>query len=160
MTESGRRFMDMFREKIGETHEVMPIISKMVIMLEPMEEFEEMMEICNGMENYGEYLTEKEAEQITERMVNYDKTRGPKWPRPDALFEAVRSVGGSIEEPRKYNKWVLFTVMNMIHADYGGVLMGVAQGTEYVKLAYKLAVAFINDPDREESIRSYFGQEC
>jgi hypothetical protein len=38
--------------------------------------------------------------------------------------------------------------------------MGVAQGTEYVKLAYKLAVAFINDPDREESIRSYFGLEC
>lgn len=159
MTEMGKQFMDMFREKIGEHHEVMPIISKMIIMLEPMEEFEEMMEVCTGMENYGDYLTEKEAKDITEKFVSYDKTRGPKW-RPDVLFDAVKSVGGSIDEPRKYNKWVLFTVMNMIHADYGGVLMSMAQGTDYAKLVYKMAIAFINDPDREETIRHYYGFEC
>lgn len=160
MTDMGKQFMDMLHEKLGEHHEVMPILNKMVIMLEPMEEFEEMMEICSGMENYGDYLTEKEAEHITEGFTNYDKTKGAKWPRPDMFFEAVRSVGGSIEEPRKYNKWVLFTVMNMIHADYGGVLQNLAQGSEYVKLAYKMALAFIYDPDREESIRSYYGLEC
>lgn len=152
--------MDMFREELGENHKVMPIINKMVVMLEPMEEFEEMMEVCTGMENYGDFLTEKEAEHITEHFTNYDKTRGAHWPRPEILFETVKSVGGAVEEPRKYNKWVLFTVMNMIHADYGGVLQNVAQGSEYAKLAYKMAIAFINDPDREESIRAYFGLEC
>lgn len=160
MTESGKKFMDMFREKIGENHEVMPIISKMVIMLEPMDEFEDMMEVCTGMENYGDYLTEKEAEHITESLVNFDKTKGAKWSRSEMLFDTVKSVGGSIEEPRKYNRWVLFTVMNMIHADYGGVLTSLAQGSDYAKLAYKMAIAFINDPDREESIRAYFGLEC
>lgn len=160
MTENGKVFMEMLREKIGEHHEVMPILSKMVIMLEPMEEFDEMMEICTGMENYGDFLTEREAENITENLVNYDKTKGPKWPRPEMLFETVRSVGGTVEEPRKYNRWVLFTAMNMIHADYGGVLMNMASGSEYAKLVYKMAIAFINDPDREKGVRSYFGLEC
>lgn len=160
MTEMGKQFMDMLHEKIGEHHEVMPILNKMVLMLEPMEEFEEMMEICTGMENYGDFLTEKEAEHITEGFTNFDKTKGAKWPRPDMLFDAVKSVGGSIEEPRKYNKWVLFTVMNMIHAKYGSILQNMAQGSEYAKLTYKMAVAFINDHNREKSIRSYFGLEC
>lgn len=160
MTDHGKQFMDMFREELGEHHKVMPIINKMVIMLEPMEEFEEMMEICNGVENYGDYLTEKEAEHITEHFTNFDKTHGAKWPKPEMLFDTVKSVGGVVEEPRKYNKWVLFTVMNMIHADYGGVLQNVAQGSEYAKLAYKMALAFISDPDREESVRAYFGLEC
>lgn len=160
MTEHGKQFMDMFREELGEHHKVMPIINKMVIMLEPMEEFEEMMEVCNGVENYGDYLTEKEAEHITEHFTNFDKTHGAKWPKPEMLFDTVKSVGGVVEEPRKYNKWVLFTVMNMIHADYGGVLQNVAQGSEYAKLAYKMALAFISDPDRDESVRAYFGLEC
>lgn len=160
MTEHGKQFMDMFREELGEHHKVMPIINKMVIMLEPMEEFEEMMEVCNGVENYGDYLTEKEAEHITEHFTNFDKTHGAKWPKPEMLFDTVKSVGGVVEEPRKYNKWVLFTVMNMIHADYGGVLQTVAQGSEYAKLAYKMALAFITDPDRTESVRAYFGLEC
>ena len=160
MTEHGKKFMDMFREELGEHHKVMPIINKMVIMLEPMEEFEEMMEVCNGVENYGDYLTEKEAEHITEHFTNFDKTHGAKWPKPEMLFDTVKSVGGVVEEPRKYNKWVLFTVMNMIHADYGGVLQNVAQGSEYAKLAYKMALAFISDPDRTESVRAYFGLEC
>ena len=160
MTEHGKQFMDMFREELGEHHKVMPIIHKMVIMLEPMEEFEEMMEICNGVENYGDYLTEKEAEHITEHFTNFDKTHGAKWPKPEMLFDTVKSVGGVVEEPRKYNKWVLFTVMNMIHAVYGGVLQTVAQGSEYAKLAYKMAMAFITVPDRTESVRAYFGLEC
>ena len=160
MTDKGKQFMNMFREELGENHKVMPIINKMVVMLEPMEDFEEMMEVCTGVENYGDFLTEKEAEHITDHFINFDKTRGPKWPKPEVLFEAVKSVGGSVEEPRKYNKWVLFTVMNMIHADYGGVLQNMVQVSEYPKLAYKLAIAFINDPDRNESIRAYYGLEC
>ena len=160
MTDKGKQFMDMFREELGENHKVMPIINKMVVMLEPMEDFEEMMEVCTGVENYGDFLTEKEAEHITDHFVNYDKTRGPKWPKPEVLFEAVKSVGGAVEEPRRYNKWVMFTVMNMIHADYGGVLGTMAQGVEYAKLVYKMALAFISDPDRSESIRAYYGLEC
>ena len=37
MTDMGKQFMDMLHEKLGEHHDVMPILNKMVIMLEPME---------------------------------------------------------------------------------------------------------------------------
>lgn len=160
MTDSGKKFLNMFKEKLGEHHELMPIISKMVVMLEPSDEFEDMMEVCTGVQNYGEFISEKEAEKITDSFVNFDKTRGAKWPKAEMLFETVRSIGGTIEEPRKYNKWVLFVAMNMIHADYGGVLLNVSSGTEYAKLVYKMAQAFINDPDRRVGVRHYYGLEC
>lgn len=160
MVDSAKQFMDMFRDKLGAQHELMPVINKMVVMLEPLDEFEEMMEVCSGVQNYGEYLTENEAENIADNFVNFDRTHGAKWPKSEMLFDTVRSVGGVIEEPKKFNKWVLFTVMNMIHADYGGVLMNVYSGPDYAKLVYKMAMAFISDPDRKVSIRHYFGLEC
>lgn len=148
--------MEMFRTELGEHHKVMPIIKKMVYMLEPMEEFDEMMEVYPGIEMYGAFMTEKEAKRVTQSFINYDRTQGPKW-RPETLFDAVKSVGGSIEEPHKYNKWMLYTVMNMIHADYGGVLQTTVPDSEYPKLVYRMAVALIMDPDRRESLREYFG---
>ena len=50
--------------------------------------------------------------------------------------------------------------MNMIHSDYGGVLAPMASGVEYAKLCYRMALAWIYDPDRKYSIRKKYGLEC
>lgn len=156
MTDKGKQFMDMFREKLGMNHEVLPIINKMIVMLEPMGEFDEMMEIYSGMESYGEFLTEKEAKSIADHMINFDKTRGPKW-KPDILFDAVRTLGGTVDKPGSYNKWALYVLMNKQHSDYGESLQKLVQGSDYAKLCYELALDDIYDPDKKVGIRHKYG---
>ena len=160
MTEDYKAFVDMLREKIGESNGAWPVIMKMTHMLEDNEAFEDMMEICQGVEDYKEFLTEAEAKEMTSHLENYDKTTYPKWPNAQMLFDAVKGAGGEPEEKGRFNRWGLFFAMNMIHSDYGGVLSSLANGAEYVKLCYKMALAWILDPDRKESIRKKYGLEC
>lgn len=160
MKEDYKAFVDMLREKIGEGNGAWPIIMKMTHMLEDNESFEDMMEICQGVEDYKEFLTEAEAKELTSHLENYDKTTYPKWPNAQMLFDAVKGAGGEPEEKGRFNKWVLFFAMNMIHSDYGGVLSSLANGAEYAKLCYKMALAWILDPDRKHSIRHEYGLEC
>lgn len=107
-----------------------------------------------------EFLTEAEAKELISHLENYDKTTYPKWPNAQMLFDAVKGAGGEPEEKGRFNKWVLFFAMNMIHSDYGGVLSSLANGAEYAKLCYKMALAWILDPDRKHSIRHDYGLEC
>lgn len=160
MKEDYKEFVDMLREKIGESNSAWPVIMKMTHMLEDNEAFEDMMEICEGVEEYKEFLTETEAKELTSQLENYDKTTYPKWPNSQMLFETVKSAGGECEEKGRFNKWVLYFVMNMIHSDYGGVLSPMANGAEYAKLCYKMALAWIADPDKKQSIRKKYGLEC
>lgn len=160
MNEKLKDFVDMLRDKIGESNGAWPVIMKMTHMLEDNDSFEEMMEICEGVEEYKEYLTEAEAKGMVAKLENYDKTNYPKWPNPQMLFDTVKSVGAEPEEKGKFNKWVLFFAMNMIHSDYGAVLLPMANGIEYAKLCYKMALAWITDPDRKHSIRKMYGLEC
>ena len=160
MKEDYKAFVDMLREKIGEGNSAWPVIMKMTHMLEENESFEDMMEICQGVEDYKEYLTEAEAKDLAAHLENFDKTTYPKWPNAQMLFDAVKAVGGEPEEKGRFNRWVLFFAMNMIHSDYGGVLSTLANGTEYAKLCYRMALAWILDPDRKHSIRHEYGLEC
>ena len=160
MKEEYKEFIEMLREKIGERNSAWPVIMKMAYMLEDNEAFEEMMEICEGVEEYKEFLTEAEAKAMTSKLENYDKTNYPKWPNPQMVFDAVKNLGGEIEEKGKFNKWVLFFAMNMIHSDYGAILTTFANGMDYAKLCYKMSLAWITDPDRKHSIRKMYGLEC
>lgn len=161
MKDVNMKFVEMLREKIGERNAAWPVVMKMTHMLEDNESFEDMMEICQGVEEYKEYLTESEAKSLTSQLENYDKTKYPKWPNPQMLFDVVKSEGGEPDEKGKFNKWVLYFVMNMIHSDYGGVLYSVTTNSaEYAKLCYKMALAWITDPDRKHSIRHRYGLEC
>ena len=160
MKEDYKAFVEMLRDKIGESNGAWPVIMKMTHMLEDNDSFEDMMEICQGVEDYKEYLTESEAKELTSNLENYDKTTYPKWPNAQMLFDAVKAAGGEPEEKGHFNKWVLFFAMNMIHSDYGGVLSPLVSGNEYPKLIYKMALAWILDPDREHSIRHEYGLEC
>ena len=160
MKEDYKEFVDMLRDKIGETNSAWPVIMKMAHMLEGNDAFEDMMEICEGVEEYKEYLTEAEAKDLTSHLVNFDKTTYPKWPNAQMLFDTVKGVGGEPEEKGQFNKCVLFFAMNMIHSDYGGVLGTLSNGADYAKLCYKMALAWILDPDRKHSIRKMYGLEC
>lgn len=160
MKEEYNDFVKMLREKIGENNAAWPVIMKMTQMLEGNDAFEDMMEICEGVEEYKDYLTESEAKELTSHLENFDKTTHAKWPNAQMLFDNVKGVGGEIEERGSYNKWALYFLMNMIHSDYGGVLQPLASGAEYAKICYKMALAWLSDPDRKHTIRKMYGLEC
>lgn len=157
MTDKGKQFMDMLHDKIGKDHEVMPILNKMVIMLEPMEEFEDMMEVYTGVQEYGQFLTEKEAKRVVEKMVSYDGTRGAKWP-PAILFDSVQLLGGEKAVKGKYNCWALYALMNMMHSDYGDALHEVAKGDDYALTCYRMSLSWMKDKDHPNDVREYFLQ--
>ena len=115
-----------------------------------------MAETYKGVSEYGgQFLTEKEAYKIVDAFQNSDGTRGPKW-QPQVMFSAIENLGGKRAEHGKYNCWAMYAVMNMMHSDYGSVLSSYAQGEEYAKLCYMLAVARLTDKDRKETVREYF----
>jgi hypothetical protein len=151
-------FIQMLKEARGTPQE-WSVIMAMVDMLEDDDEFEEMAELHKGIAEYGQFLTEKEAKKIVEKFLNYDGTRGPKWAMPNMVWETIERLGGKKSEMGKYNCWAMFVLMNMMHSDYGGVIMTIAQGDAYAKTCYMMSVAWVNDPDRKRSIREYFSLE-
>lgn len=153
-----QEFIQMLKEARGTPQE-WAVIMAMVEMLEDDEEFEEMAELHKGIAEYKEFLTEKEARRIVDAFRNYDGTRGGKWAMPVAVWETVERLGGQRAEKGKYNCWALFVLMNMIYADYGGVLMTLTQGDAFAKAAYLMSMAWLDDPDRRWTIRQYFGLE-
>ena len=52
MKEDYKAFVDMLREKIGESNGAWPVIMKMTHMLEDNESFEDMMDSWQGGEDY------------------------------------------------------------------------------------------------------------
>lgn len=154
-----QEFIQMLKDARGTPQE-WSIIMAMVDMLEDDDEFEEMAELHKGIAQYGQFLTEKEAMRIVEQFVNFDGTRGAKWPVPATVWDAVERLGGRKSEAGHYNCWALFVQMNNMHSDYGGVLSGLIQGNDaYAKACYMMAVAKLNDKDGPMTIRQYFGLE-
>lgn len=149
-----KEFMEMLEKERG-TPTGWAIIMSMVDMLEEDDELEHLAELHKGMQEYGQYLSESEAMHIVEKFRNYDGSRGAKW-QPSVLFGAVESLGGKKSEHGKYNCWSLYAVMNMIHSDYGGVIITLAQGDAYAKVCYMMAVAWLTDPDKHMDVREYF----
>lgn len=131
------------------------IIMTMVDMLADDDELERLAETHKGMQEYGQFLTEKEARGIVDGFRNYDGTRGAKW-QPNVLFNAVELLGGKRTEMGKYNCWALYAVMNMMSSDYGGVIQTIAQGDTYAKVCYMMAVAWFTGPDKRHDVREYF----
>lgn len=156
MDESKRyKFMEMIREEMGEDHKLIPIIGAMVGMVQDDSRFEELYAIHEGIEEYGQFLTEKEARQTVDGLMSFDGSRGAKWP-PQVLFDAVERLGGEKSVKGKYNCWALYTLMNAMHSDYGGALMPEIQGDAYALTCYRMALAWMNDKDHDNDVRDYF----
>jgi len=153
--EKKRKFMGMVYEEIGEDHRLAPIIASLVGMVDDEERFEELYDIHEGIEEYVQFLTEKEARRVVDNFVSFDGSRGPKW-MPPVLFDTVERLGGEKSMKRGYNCWALYVLMNMMHSDYGGALMTKLQGDDYALMCYLLALAWMQDRDHRNNVREYF----
>jgi len=153
-----KKFKDMLLEK-KDTPVGQAVIFSMVGMLENDPRFENLAELYDGMEEYGNFMTEKEAKKVVDGFVAFDGSRGQKWSM-DAISDELRKVGGIPEERHHYNKWMLYAVMNSEYADYGGVLQKLGVSSQDMpKAVYYMALAKIDDKDRKMSLREYYGLE-
>lgn len=153
-----KKFKDMLLENkdkpVGQA-----VILSMVAMLDGDPRFESLAELYDGIEEYGNYMTEKEAKNVVVGLVAFDGTRGQKWSM-DAISDELRKVGGMPEEKHHFNKWMLYAVMNSEYADYGGVLQKLGiPSQDMPKAIYLMSLAKIDDKDRKMSLREYYGLE-
>jgi hypothetical protein len=153
--EKRSKFMEMIHDEIGEDHKLVPIIASLMGMVDNDERFEELFEIHEGIEEYGQFLTEKEAKQVVDRMQNYDGSRGARW-QPAVLFDAVQLLGGEKAVRGKYNCWALYALMNMMSSDYGDAIQEVAKGDDYALTCYRMSLSWMKDKDHRNDVREYF----
>ena len=115
------------------------------------------LDCVEGMADFNNYVSEDEAAETVSRLVNADGTTGPKW-QPDTLFSKVSELGGDIERPGKFNRWALYTAMNMMHSDHYPFLQKWGEGNPdtVALMCYELAVDKLTDKDRPRWIREYF----
>jgi hypothetical protein len=156
--EMKKQFIEMLKEE-RNSPTGWAVIMSMVSMLGDDERMDYLAEMHKGIHEYGNFMTEKEAKKVVEGFVSFDGSRGQKWSM-DTIADELRKVNGVLEEKHHYNKWVLYVMMNNEYADYGGVLqkLGLPQ-QDIPKAIYMMALAKIDDKDRRESIREYFGLE-
>lgn len=153
-----KKFKDMLIEQ-KDSPVVQEVILAMVGMLENDPRFESLAELYDGIEEYHNYVSEKEAKKVVDGFVAFDGSRGQKWSM-ETIMEELRKVGGIPEERHHYNKWMLYVVMNGEYADYGGVLakLGVTN-QDMPKAIYYMALAKIDDKDARASLRHQYGLE-
>jgi hypothetical protein len=87
-----KKFKDMLLEK-KDTPEGMAVILSMAAMLEGDPRFESLAELYDGIEEYHNFMTEKEARSVVDKIVMFDGSRGAKW-NMDIIAEEVKKVGG------------------------------------------------------------------
>lgn len=156
--EMKQKFMDMLKEERG-TPTGMAVIMSMVSMLEDDPRFEHLADLYEGIEQYKNFMTEREAKKVVDGFIAFDGGRGQHWSM-DTIADELRKVGGVLEEKHHYNKWMLYTLMNSTWADYGGVLMKIGLPPQEIPRAvYLMALAKLDDKDMHHSMREYFGLE-
>ena len=153
-----KKFKDMLLENMN-TPVGKSVVLSMVGVLDGDPRFEGLAELYDGMEEYGNFMTEKEAKKVVDGFVAFDGSRGQKWSM-DAISDELRKVGGVPEERHHFNKWMLYAVRNSEYADYGGVLQKLGVSSQDMpKAIYYMALAKIDDKDRKMSLREYYGLE-
>lgn len=109
------------------------------------------------------YLSDKEAVNISNRTVNQDGTKGFHWTY-EVFTKAVQSLNGVIEEKPYYNSYALYVTANVCYSDHG---LSIAMDMGYddprkvpnEKMAlscYRKAVEKLKDIDMGFNVRKYF----
>ena len=90
--------------------------------------FESLAELYDGIEEYHNFMTEKEARSVVDKIVMFDgrEEQSGTW---TPLLKEVKKVGGVIEEKHHFNKWVL---CHEQYADYGGLKLDHSRIQVYV----------------------------
>ena len=134
--------MKVFGRVMGEIMEWL-IVNKPEAAKEWIEELEMVL--------WDNYLTPKEADEITEAMV-------PKrsWPRDQWRIEMERH-GFAMEEEPYYNGCALYVTMCMIGSDDTDTLKKyAASGIDMFEFIHALALNKLKDKDGVYSVREYF----
>lgn len=152
------RFKRMLIEE-RNTPTGMAVMMSMIGMVENDDRFEHLAELYEGIQEYGNFASEKEAKKVVDGLVSFDGSRGQKWSM-DTIAEELKKAGGMLEERGHYNRWMLYILMNDVYADYGGVLqkLGVSP-QDMPKAVYMMALARVNDRDRKKTLREHYGLE-
>jgi hypothetical protein len=149
------KFKEMLMQELN-TPVGMAVVLSMVGMVENDERFEQLADLYEGIEEYKNYATEKEAKKVVDHFDNWDGSRGAKWGNIDIMTEEVRKAGGMIEVKGFYNKWMMYILINNIYSDYGGVISKLVDNSGVPKVCYMMAIAKLEDRDRKMSMRKYF----
>ncbi|MBQ7899378.1 MAG: hypothetical protein IJ307_05945 [Bacteroidales bacterium] len=112
---------------------------------------------------WNNYLTEEMAEQIAQKLVNQDQSKGPLWSM-DTFFSVVPKLGGKIEDEPYYNKYALWLVANAHYSDFaqstsedmGYTTISEVPGEKMALSMYKKAVESLKDIDRSHYIADYY----
>ena len=115
-----------------------------------------------GLE-WNNFLTQNEAMNIGKRITNQDGTKGFHW-NHETFVNAVKSLGGVVENKPHYNSYALCVTANMVYSDHA---LSIADDMGYKALAevpnermalscYKKAVEMLEDPDEGFRVRDYF----
>lgn len=115
----------------------------------------EILDLSEGMMKYKNYLTESEAIDIVNGMVNYDGSKGAKW-KPEEAKSAIMNLGGKCEMEGEYNWWALYATMQMVYSDEWGVLRNLIESSKESAVCYELAKAKLLDKDGVYNVRKYF----
>lgn len=120
---------------------------------------DEFVDCFEGTLKYYNYLTESEAECIVSSFVNQDGSHGPKWSDPEEFFLLIEGIGGKIEYEPHYNKWALYVTANKFSSDQRSVILKWVGNDKdkYLEACYELAVTQLEDKDRLNWVRWYFG---
>lgn len=98
-----KKFKDMLLENkdkpVGQA-----VILSMFTMLDGDPRFDNLAELYDGMEEYGNFMTEKEAKKVVDGFIAFDGNRGQKWSM-DTISEELRKVGAMPEERHHFNKF-------------------------------------------------------
>ena len=107
--------------------------------------------------NWYNYLSKKEATQIVSGMKPEGGWGISEWE------SCMMSQDICLEEAPYYNKWALYTVMNMIYSDSVKTIAKIREkplleipGEEILSAVYLLALDKLKDKDEVFSVREYF----
>lgn len=120
---------------------------------------EEFVECFEGTLKFYNYLTESEADKILSGFVNQDGSRGPKWDDPDEFFLLIEGINGKTEYEPYFNRWALYVTANKFASDQNSVILKWVGNDKdkYLEACYELAVTQLQDKDRLNWVRWYFG---
>ena len=100
---------------------------------------------------WKQYLSHKEAERIVGDMIPSAPWSMEQWK------SAMTKYGYDLEKEPCYNKYALWTVMNMIMSDSGTTISKFVEPDKQFEFVYKLAVDKLTDKDGKFVARDYFG---
>ena len=116
----------------------------------------ELLDCTEGLCNYNNFLTQKEAQEILNGFRNSDGSSGA--PLSVSVLETLSSDNKCIDETPNYNKWALYVTMCKFASDQGEVISKLVNNDHnaYIGACYDMSVAQLKDADRPRWVRHYF----